>query len=66
MWLFGSPPPETVAVLITFAVMFCGTFTTSKMGGYDAPGARLSLRVHVSVAVLQVHPVPLMDAGTKV
>jgi hypothetical protein len=28
-----SPPPETVAVLVTLAWMFAGTFTVSVIGG---------------------------------
>src|SRR6267378_2160801 len=33
VWLLRSPPPETVAVLTTFAVMFCGTSTVRVIGG---------------------------------
>src|SRR5215471_3107013 len=43
--VFVSPPPDTVAVLVTLALMLLGTFTVSVMAGYDAPGARTSLRV---------------------
>src|SRR5713226_6312874 len=33
VWLFGSPPPETLALLVTFAGMLIGTFTVSVMAG---------------------------------
>src|SRR5258708_3427417 len=33
VWLLRSPPPETVAVLTTFAVIFCGTSTVRVIGG---------------------------------
>src|SRR5262249_36753711 len=61
-----SPPPETVAVLITLALMLIGTFTVRGMAGELAPGGRTTLRVQVRVASVQAQPVPLMAVGTRV
>jgi hypothetical protein len=33
VWLLGSPPPETVALLVTFAWMFWGAVTVNVMAG---------------------------------
>lgn len=33
VWLFASPPPETVAELVTLAWIFCGTFTVKVIAG---------------------------------
>jgi hypothetical protein len=54
------PPPETVAVLVTLAEALAATLTVSMIGGWLAPGARTSLRVHVTVApTVQVQPEPV-------
>src|SRR5262249_56696908 len=35
-WLLGSPPPDTVAVLVKWLTMFCGMFTFSVITGSAA------------------------------
>jgi len=60
VWLLGSPPPETVAMFVTFAVMSTGTLTVNVIGGYELPGCRMSLLVQVSVPTLQAQPLPLI------
>ena len=54
-----SPPPETVAVLVTLAGALVATLTVSVSGGALAPAAIGSLRVHESVGTsVHVQPVP--------
>src|SRR5260370_42506037 len=57
-----SPPPATVAVLLaTPSGELLATLTVRIMSEYLAPGARVSLRVQVTVAVtwVQLQPMPL-------
>src|SRR5690349_8287565 len=61
-----SPPPDTVAVLVTLAGALAATFTASVMGGYEAPEASASARVQVEVGpAAQVQPAPLMAAAAR-
>src|ERR1041385_2248509 len=61
-----SPPPETVAVFVTLPGAPKGTSTVNVIGGYEAkPPDRKSTRVQVSVARVQVQPVPLMAVGLR-
>src|SRR5262249_23555131 len=32
-WLLGSPPPDTVAVLVKWLTIFCGMFTVKVIAG---------------------------------
>jgi hypothetical protein len=61
----ASPPPVTVAVLVTDAAAFAATLTVRLMAGYEAPGASASLRVQVTVAPT-VHVQPEPDAAVAV
>src|SRR5262245_23850586 len=56
-----SPPPETMAVLVTDAGALGATFTVIVIGGYPAPGASGSLRVQGMLWPPTVHiqPVPV-------
>src|SRR5262245_26338032 len=59
-----SPPPLTVAVLVTLPGALAATFTMSATGGYEAPGPSASARVQVVVAPsVQVQPAPLAALG---
>src|SRR5689334_13863415 len=60
-----SPPPETVAVLVTLAGALAATFTLSMMGGYEAPALSASARVQVVVASVQVQPLPAIAAAVS-
>ena len=55
---FVSPPPLTVAVLVTFAGALLATSTASVMTGWLAAAASVSLRVQVSVPSVQPQPLP--------
>jgi hypothetical protein len=57
---FVSPPPDTATLFVTLAGALAETFTVSVIGGYAAPAARLSDRVHVRFARFVVQPVPLI------
>src|ERR1700722_20210234 len=62
-----EPPPDTVAVLITFAGAVGDTFTVTVIGGYPKVGARLWLVVHVAVPTVQAHtPAPPSDIPVSV
>src|SRR5262249_16606052 len=56
---FTSPPPPTVAAFVAL-VAPGSTCTRIVIGGYDAPGFRLSDRRHVTFCppIVQVHPTP--------
>src|ERR1700719_3921608 len=60
-----SPPPFTVAVLVTLAGALAATLAVSVMAGKADPMARTSLRVQVSVASVHVQPVPLTAVGVS-
>src|SRR4051812_7212481 len=53
-----SPPPLTLAVLVTLAGALEATVTVNVMSGYFAPLASSSLRVHVRDDSVQAQPVP--------
>src|ERR1035441_7516910 len=59
-----SPPPETLAVLVRLTALVA-TSTTTVMGGYPAPAAKLSERVQVSVPRSAVQPAPLMAVAVS-
>src|SRR4051812_24595191 len=58
--LVPSPPPATAGALVSTAAALLATLTVILIGGYDAPGASTSERLHV--VPVQLHPVP--DAAT--
>ena len=60
-----SPPPETVATLITIGATLTLTLTVTTIAGYEAPGASGLTVVHVSVPSEHVHPAPRMDVATR-
>src|ERR1700674_5087373 len=55
-----SPPPATVAVLVSGLVADWATAATTAMAGYDPPAASASARVQVTSwpAMPQLQPVP--------
>src|SRR5688572_14588400 len=53
-----SPPPATVATLVTFAGAAVATFTVRVIGGYVVPAASTSLLVQLRVASVQLQPIP--------
>ena len=60
--VFVSPPPLTVAAFET-APVAAPTFTVTviaELPDHDAPAASASLLVHVTVASVQLHPLPEM------
>lgn len=59
-----SPPPDTVTVFVPEDALFA-TETTRKISGYGVLNVRVSDRVQVTVAISQVHPVPLMDVAVR-
>jgi hypothetical protein len=61
LFVTTSLPPETEAVLMTDGGALAATLTRKLIAGYAAPAARLSLRVHVSVDVVQIQPAPEID-----
>src|SRR5947208_1678353 len=63
--VFSSPPPETVAVLVTLAGASPATFTVTVIGGQLPPAASASERWQVSVASVHVQPVPLRPVAGK-
>src|SRR5690349_19198522 len=62
-----SPPPATVAVLVSGLVADWATAATTTMAGYDPPAASASERVQVTVcpAMPQLQPVPEADDGVS-
>ena len=58
-----SPPPETVAELVTLEGALFATFTVKVIAGKLPLAARALLRVQVSVPKLQVQPVPARPVG---
>src|SRR6476620_1300523 len=60
-----SPPPDTVALLMTVAGALAETFTVRRIGGKVAPDASESERVHVSVANAHDHSVPAIAVAVK-
>src|SRR4051812_18928382 len=52
----ASPPPETVGAFVTEAGAVFAVRTVTLIGGYEAPGARASDRVHVVVTHVQPGP----------
>ena len=61
----NPPPPDTVAILVTLNGELEATVTSNVMAGYALPAARASPQVHVSVASVQLHPVPLMAVAVR-
>src|ERR1700712_4192333 len=57
----SSPPPETVGANVTESGAVFAVRTVTLIGGYVAPGASASVRVHVVVA--HVPPGPEAAAG---
>src|SRR5262245_56322622 len=55
----GDPPPTVWTWFTCGEVAVAATLTVMVMGGYDAPTASTSLRLHW--AGLQVHPVPAIE-----
>src|SRR5262245_9019769 len=56
----NSPPPETVAVLVSGETALPPTVATTVTGGYEPAAAQASARVQVRVTPLQDQPVPEM------
>src|SRR5206468_1501606 len=63
--VFSWAPPETATVLDTEAAALAARFTVTVMGGWLAPAASTSLRVHVNVASVQFQPVPAIPVAVK-
>ena len=63
--VFVSPPPETVAVLVTDEAALLATLTVIVMGGYVAPAAKGSVRAQTNVLRVQVQPTPLIAVAVK-
>ena len=63
--VLASPPPATVAVLVTLAGALAATFTVSVMAGKLAPGAAVVLVLQASVDTVQLHPVPVIAVAVK-
>src|ERR1035437_1396411 len=62
----ATPPPATVAWLVTLAGAFPATFTKSVMGGELAPAANESKRLQPIVGVTaHSHPVPCMETAVS-
>ena len=62
---FASPPPETVAVLVTIAGEVAVTFTVTVTAGNLEPANSVSLRVQVSVGNEQFQPEPLIALAVR-
>jgi hypothetical protein len=63
-----SPPPLTVATLVTVFAELESTVTVTAIGGYDKPAASTSERVHETVwpdCAGQVHPDPAAAVGVS-
>ena len=62
-----SPPPETVAVLVTELAPDCATFTVIEMTGNDPLLATTAVLVQVTVCatIPQVQPVPDAAVGVS-
>src|ERR1035437_7996527 len=65
----ATPPPSTVAWLVTLAGAFAATFTVSVMGGEVAPGANESARLQLIKLIWgsmrQFHPKPWMETAVS-
>ncbi len=57
-----SPPPDTVAVLMTVAGAGSATVALTVIGGYACPAGSASGRVQVTVLAAVVHVQPAPDA----
>src|SRR2546430_6532172 len=64
--MFASPPPETVAVLVTEAAANCATFTVIEMAGNDPLLATTAVLVQVTVCATIPQVQPLPDAAVGV
>src|SRR6478735_4346290 len=60
-----SPPPDTVAVLVSEGPAFAATFTVTLMGSYVPLAARASARVQLTVASVQTQFVPVIAVAVK-
>ena len=63
--VFRSPPPDTVAVLVTDDGAFVATLTVTVIDGYAELGFNASLRVQVRVPRLQDQPVPEIAVAVR-
>src|SRR2546430_4495545 len=61
-----SPPPETVAVLVTELAADCATFTVIEIAGNDPLLATTSVLVHVAGCATIAHDHPVPDAAVGV
>ena len=57
--VFVSPPPLMVATLLSVPETELPMLTVSVIAGYELPAASASERVQVTVATVQLQPVPL-------
>ena len=64
--MFASPPPETVAVLVTEAAANCATFTVIEMAGNDPLLATTAVLVQVTICATIPQVQPLPDAAVGV
>jgi hypothetical protein len=65
--VFVSPPPDTVATLVTDDGALLATFTVSVIAGYAAPAASTSLRVQLGepTPTSQFQPLPAMAVAVR-
>src|SRR5690349_8790550 len=63
--VFVSPPPDTVATLVTDVGAFAATFTVSVIAGYDDPAASASLRLQLRLASVQLQPAPAIAVAVS-
>src|SRR6266545_1614741 len=61
----ASPPPDTVAVLVTRIGALPATLTVKVMTGYVPPGPSGLALVQVSVPRLQLQPAPVMAVAVS-
>lgn len=61
--VFDSPPPETVAVLVTFPAAPLATFTVTVIGSKLVPANSVSPRVHCKEERVQFQLAPLMSVA---
>ena len=64
--VFTSPPPETVAMLVTALAADCETFTVIEIAGNDPLLATTSVLVQVTVCATIAHVQPVPEAATGV
>ncbi len=60
--VFTSPPPPTVATLVTDAATLPAILTVTEIGEYEAPGASTVVVVHPKGDNVQVHVLPPLIA----